>query len=83
MPTPRDLGLPKGWAWTAAPVMESVNSEDSSVDSRSIVVEAPVAPFVQQLFKMVNTGTLIQWSEDGEAIEVPDPGRFAAEICPL
>jgi len=63
--------------------MESVNSEDSSVDSRSIVVEAPVAPFVQQLFKMVNTGTLIQWSEDGEAIEVPDPGRFAAEICPL
>ena len=40
--------------------MESVNSEDSSVDSRSIVVEAPVAPFVQQLFKMVNTGTLIQ-----------------------
>ncbi|KAH8065719.1 RNA binding-protein [Aureococcus anophagefferens] len=58
-----------GWAWTAAPAMESVNSEDSSVDSRSIVVEAPVAPFVQQLFKMVNTGTLIQWSEDGEAIE--------------
>ncbi|KAK7253505.1 RNA binding protein [Aureococcus anophagefferens] len=65
-------GLPAGtygWAWTAAPAMESVNSEDSSVDSRSIVVEAPVAPFVQQLFKMVNTGTLIQWSEDGEAIE--------------
>ena len=61
-----------------------MDPEESSVDSKlPIVVEAPVAPFVQQLFKMVNSNTLIQWSEDGLVIEVPDPARFAAEICPL
>ena len=39
---------------------------------------APVAPFVQQLFKLVHEGLHVTWAADGAALVIPDTRRFAA-----
>ena len=44
---------------------------------------APVAPFVQQLYKMVGEGLHINWAADGAALVIPDTQRFAADRCPV
>ena len=44
---------------------------------------APVAPFVQQLFKLVGEGLHITWAADGAALVIPDTQRFAADRCPV
>ena len=44
---------------------------------------APVAPFVQQLFKLVGEGMHIHWAADGAALVIPDTQRFAADRCPV
>ena len=67
----------------AMDVCDEGSSPGDTASLGILSVEAPVAPFVQQLFKMVNSKLLIGWSEDGSAIVVPDPPKFAAEICPM
>ena len=44
---------------------------------------APVAPFVQQLFKLVHEGLHVAWAADGAALVIPDTQRFAADRCPV
>ena len=44
---------------------------------------APVAPFVQQLFKLVTEGMHIHWAADGAALVIPDTAKFAADRCPV
>ena len=44
---------------------------------------APVAPFVQQLFKLVTEGRHIHWAADGASLVIPDPTKFAADRCPV
>ena len=44
---------------------------------------APVAPFVQQLFKLVTEGRHINWAADGAALVILDTQRFAADRCPV
>ena len=44
---------------------------------------APVAPFVQQLYKLVHEGLHITWAADGAALVIPDPTKFAADRCPV
>ena len=44
---------------------------------------APVAPFVQQLFKLVTEGIHITWAADGAALVIPDTQKFAADRCPV
>ena len=44
---------------------------------------APVAPFVQQLFKLVHEGLHVAWAADGAALAIPDPTKFAADRCPV
>ena len=44
---------------------------------------APVAPFVQQLYKLVHEGLHVTWAADGAALVIPDTQRFAADRCPV
>ena len=44
---------------------------------------APVAPFVQQLFKMVGEGLHVAWAADGAALVIPNTQKFAADRCPV
>ncbi len=43
----------------------------------------PVAPFVQQLYKLVHEGIHINWAADGAALVIQDPTKFAADRCPV
>ena len=43
----------------------------------------PVAPFVQQLFKLVTEGMHIHWAADGAALVIPNTQKFAADRCPV
>ena len=48
-----------------------------------VAAAAPVAPFVQQLYKLVHEGLHITWAADGAALVIPDTQRFAADRCPV
>ena len=43
----------------------------------------PIAPFVQQLFKLVTEGMHIRWAADGAALVIPNTQKFAADRCPV
>ena len=43
---------------------------------------APVAPFVQQLFKLVHEGLHVTWAADGAALVIPDPHKIRGGPLP-
>jgi len=74
---------------TEAGAMKKVKVEEEAVSAEkgSAVVEQPpeeVAGFVRTLFTLLRVcdPSVVSWSEDGTAMLIHDPSRFAGEICP-